>query len=145
MRSAPPIEPGSEVEFEAADIGSRRSFRDSFVEGGCSRTNGIALGFHLAKPARRETDDNTADAAITHDQVRTDADGINRNITRQLRQKARSSSSAGVNRICAGPPTRNHVSGASDSFASNRPRRSGIATFRSALISGKLTRLPQRL
>src|ERR1700742_1093308 len=63
----------------------------------------------------------------------------------RARKYARSSSSAGVNRICAGPPTRNHVNGPSNSLASRRPRSSGIAAFRSALMSGKLTLFPQCL
>src|ERR1700691_5827086 len=48
-----------------------------------------------------------------------------------------------MNKTCAGPPTRNQVSSASDWFANNRPRSAGILAFRSATMSGKLMR-PRR-
>src|SRR5215210_7713758 len=62
-----------------------------------------------------------------------------------LRKYARSSASAGVNSTCAAPPTRNQVSGAISWLAASRPRRSGIAAFRSGVMSGKSTALAQRL
>ncbi len=45
-----------------------------------------------------------------------------------------------MNKTCAGPPTRNQVSSASDWFASSRPRSAGICAFRSETMSGKLMR-----
>src|SRR5215208_5385 len=43
-----------------------------------------------------------------------------------------------MNKTCAGPPTRNQVSSASDWFAISRPRSCGILDLRSAVMSGKL-------
>src|SRR5215467_10666692 len=43
-----------------------------------------------------------------------------------------------MNRTCAGPPTRNQVSSASDWLASSRPRSSGIFDFKSGAISTKV-------
>src|SRR5690349_10264103 len=45
-----------------------------------------------------------------------------------------------MNSTCAGPPTRNQVSSASDWLASNRPRNAGIADLSAAVMSGKLMR-----
>ena len=58
------------------------------------------------------------------------------------RKYARSSASTGVNSACAGPPTRNQVSGASGSLASSRPRSCGIAACSSGVMSGKLMITP---
>ena len=49
-----------------------------------------------------------------------------------------------MNKSCAGPPTRNQVSSASDWFARSRPRSSGIFDFRAGTRSGKLTLRPPR-
>src|SRR6185312_15205295 len=50
-----------------------------------------------------------------------------------------SSSSAGVNKICAGPPTRNQVTSASFWFAIMRPRNFGICALKAGTRSGKPT------
>ena len=54
------------------------------------------------------------------------------------RKHARSSSSAGVNSTCAGPPVRNQDSGAVGAFASSLPRSSGIRGFQSRVMSGNI-------
>src|SRR5262249_59983757 len=58
---------------------------------------------------------------------------------------ARSSSSDGVNSTCAGPPTRNQVSGARLALARSRPRNCGIAALRSGVISENAATLSQCL
>ena len=50
-----------------------------------------------------------------------------------------------MNKSCAGPPTRNQVSSASDWLARSRPRSYGIFVFRSGAMSGKLMRLPSAI
>src|SRR5262249_33703970 len=51
-----------------------------------------------------------------------------------------------MNSACAGPPTRNQVSSASDWLASSRPRNAGIADLSEAVMSGKgrAPRLPRQ-
>src|SRR5215204_3093078 len=43
-----------------------------------------------------------------------------------------------MNNTCAGPPTRNQVSSASDWFGISRPRSCGILDLRSVVILGKV-------
>src|SRR5207248_1899873 len=53
-------------------------------------------------------------------------------------RQARSASSSGMNRICAGPPTRNQVRSLRAWFGNSRPRSCGILALSSAVRSGKL-------
>ena len=77
----------AEEEFQPADIGRRRRFRHALVECGGAGADDIAVGAGLAEAARRQPDHHAGHAAIAHDQIGADADDIDRNLGRQMRQE----------------------------------------------------------
>ena len=126
------------IEFQPADIGRGRGLRHALVERGGAGADDIAIDAGLAEPARRKPDHHARHAAVAHDQVGADADDIDRNFVRQMREE--------IGEIVFVRRREQHLRRtadakpgqlASDWFASSRPRNSGIAALRSGVMSGK--------
>ena len=128
---------------EEGEPGDRRLLRgtaDLHVGHRGAGADAIArLDLDLAEAAA-EPDDHAGHAAVAHDQVGAEPDHGDGNLGRQvLRGNTRGrASSSGMNSTCAGPPTRNQVSSASDWFGSSRPRSSGTFVLRSGTMSANI-------
>ena len=128
MRSAPPIVPGMPRRKDRpGDAGLRCRAGDLHVgRAGAGADPVVRLDRDLGK-AFAEADDHALPAAVADEQVGAEPDDQDRHLRVETGRKyARSSSSAGVNSTCAGPPVRNQDSGAVGALASSVPRRSGI-------------------
>ena len=77
----------AEEEFQPADIGGGRGLGHALVERSSPGADEIALGAGLAKSSRAEPDHHARNAAIAHDQVGADADDVDREFARQMRQE----------------------------------------------------------
>jgi hypothetical protein len=77
----------TEIEFEPADIGGGRHFRHALVERGSSSGDDIAARARLAKGARRQPNHHARNATVAHDQVGADADDIDGNVGRKMREE----------------------------------------------------------
>ncbi len=100
------------IEREAVDAGlGRRARRLNVRDRRADAQTVIVLDRDFAKALGGETDDDALHAAVAHDEIGAEPDDRDGNFARQVfrENKQRSSSSAGMNKNCAGPPTRNQV------------------------------------
>ena len=115
MRNAPPMPPGmprrNANPARPASCAARAIFTSGTRRAGA---NACALDRDLIEAAA-ETDHDAGDAAVADDQIGAKPDDRDGNFGRQMAEKiGQIASSSGMNKSCAGPPTRNHVSSASD-------------------------------
>src|SRR5262245_58174010 len=142
MRSAPPIAPGMPRKKASPAIAASCAARLTLTSGTAvparMRSPGSTFTSPKPRPSLITTPGTPPSRTIRFEPSPITVTGISAG--RFARKYARSDSSSGMNNTCAGPPTRNHVSGASGSFAMSRPRSAGILAFRSGMMSGKLIR-----
>ena len=100
-------------ERQAGDAGLLRRARDFDVGHRRAGADARVLDGDIAKTAA-EPDHHARHAAVAHDEIGAKPDDGHRNLRRQIRQAhSQVRSSSGMNKTCAGPPTRNQVSSAS--------------------------------
>ena len=100
-------------EREPRDAGLLRGLRDAQVRRGRAGAHAIAWLDRDLVEAAPEPDHDARHAAVAHDQVGAEADDRDGNVgAADSRAVGEIASSSGMNSACAGPPTRNQVSGA---------------------------------
>src|SRR6516164_9965688 len=146
MRSAPPTAPGMPRKKASPAIAASCAPRLTFTSGAAvpARIREPSSTFTSPKPRpRRMTTPGTPPSrTIRLEPSPMTTTGISAG--RWARKSARPASSSGMNRTCAGPPTRNQVSSASDWFAISRPRSADMRALRSAMRSGKIMAMQAR-
>src|SRR3954464_5527252 len=141
MRSAPPIAPGMPRKNASPAMPASCAAFATRKSGAAvpARTRLPSTLMSLKpRPSRITTPGTPPSRTMRLEPRPMTVTGISRG--RLASRYARSLSSSGMNSACAGPPTRNQVSGASGSLASSRPRRSGSADFSWGRMSGKVIR-----
>src|SRR6476659_7263718 len=140
MRSAPPTAPGMPRKKARPAIAASCAARLTLTSGAAvparMRQPSSTLTSPKPRPRRTPTPGTPPSRTIRLEPSPTTTTGISAG--RCARKSARSASSSGMNNTCAGPPTRNQVSSASDWFGMSRPRRLGMRAFRSGTRSGKV-------
>src|SRR5258707_5435438 len=140
MRSAPPTAPGMPRKKASPAIAASCAARLTFTSGAAVpariRQPSSTLTSPKPRPKRPTKPGTPPSRAIRFEPSPRTTTGIA--VGRWARKSAGPASSSGMNRTCAGPPTRNQVSSASDWFAINRPRSVGMRALRSATRSGKI-------
>src|SRR5262249_44230270 len=140
MRSAPPTAPGMPRKKASPAIVASCAARLTFTSGAAVpariRQSSSTLTSPKPRPRRMTTPGTPPSRTIRLEPSPMTTTGISAG--RWARKSARSASSSGMNRTCAGPPTRNQVSSASDWFAISRPRSAGMRALRSATRSGNI-------
>src|SRR5499427_7698064 len=140
MRSAPPTAPGMPRKKASPAIAASCAVRLTFTSGAAVpariRQPSSTLTSPKPRPRRTTMPGTPPSRTIRFEPSPTTTTGISAG--RWTRKSARSASSSGMYRTCAGPPTRNQVSSASDWFAIKRPRSAGMRALSSATRSGKI-------
>src|SRR5215208_7067989 len=142
MRNAPPMAPGMPRKNARPAMLASCAARDTFTSGTAvparTRWSSSILMSENPRPRRITTPGTPPSRTIRFEPSPITVTGMS--LGSAPRKYARSSSSSGMNKTCAGPPTRNQVSGASGSFGSSRPRSLDSFCLRSKTMSGKLMR-----
>src|SRR5947209_7896818 len=140
MRSAPPIAPGiprkNASPASPASCAARPTLTSGTAAPARMRPPASTLTSPKPRPRRMTTPGTPPSRTIRFEPSPMTTTGIAAG--RWARKSARSASSSGMNRTCAGPPTRNQVSSASDWFAIKRPRSVGMRPLSSATRSGDI-------